>query len=212
MDSKIFVKNLIEDIKQEQRKNDDIILKEKEKSSSNKEELSPFLIKHWLNFAVYYERAATYFIGGWIKGVKKQDVLINYAHQLKDEANHFVWLKKHLNEYGIDHEDFDPPQEWKFLMEDYYPNLTELVEQLAAHNIASEMGVLGFLEFNLDRFPKKINETVKKVYKDELYHVTFAKRLLIKYCTDEKSQNKAKNAANEALILMKKAREVFVNV
>ncbi len=32
--------------------------------------LPDFVIKHWLNFAVYYERTAVSFIGGWLASVK----------------------------------------------------------------------------------------------------------------------------------------------
>ena len=64
----------------------------------------------------------------------------------------------------------------------------------------------------MNRFPPGIKETVAKVAKDELYHVTFGERLLIKYCITEELQEKARKATFEALDLMKKAREVFVSI
>lgn len=205
MDSRIFVKELMKEIFEAHEKKRDIL-----PIGSEQEEMPFELLKHWLNFAVYYERAAVAFIGGWIKDYKQPDVIINFAHQIEDEANHYVWLKRHLDSFNINHDEFSPPEEWRYLMEEYYPSLPHLVERLAAHNIASETGVLGFMEFNLNKFPPDIKKTVDKVYKDEKYHVTFGKQLLIKYCINEELQKKAREATYEALSLMQKAREIFV--
>jgi hypothetical protein len=96
-------------------------------------------------------------------------------------------------------------------MDDYYPGLESVIEQLAAHNLAAETGVLGFMEFSYHRFPSTIKETLTTVIKDETYHVSFAAKLLRKYCITEKLQNLARRSALESLEYMQRAREVFVH-
>lgn len=174
--------------------------------------LSSDLIKHWLNFAVYYERAAVVFIGGWLKTTEETDALVHFSHQIEDEANHYRWLKQHLSCYVDDVNAFAPPLEWKFLMEDFYPNLPTLIERLAAHNIAAETGAMGFAEFYFNRFPDPIKITMKKVLRDERYHIAFGKRLLNKYCKSEADKNLARSSAYASLQHMRKAREVFVTI
>lgn len=175
-------------------------------------ELPPPLIRHWLNFAVYYERAATAFIGGWLRTTVEPDALVHLAHQIEDEANHYSWLREHLLAFGAGAADFTPPEEWRSLMDDFYPGLEHLVERLAAHNIASETGALGFMEFNLAKFPAAIRATVERVCKDERYHVSFGQKLLARYCDTPALQARARAATYEALERMKKGREVFVRV
>lgn len=175
-------------------------------------ELPPFLIHHWLNFAVYYERAATVFIGGWLRDTEEPDAVLSLAHQIRDEAQHYVWLREHLLSFGEGAASFTPPEAWRSLMEDFYPGLESLVERLAAHNLASETGALGFMEFNLTKFPPTLRATVEKVMNDEKFHVAFGKKLLAKYCTTPALQKKARDATFEALDRMKKGREVFVQI
>jgi len=177
-----------------------------------KEELFPGgVIKHWLHFAVYYERAAVSFIGEWMRSVEEIDALKYFSHQIEDECNHFRWLNRYLVRYGGSLADFQVPKEWKFLMEDYYPRLGTLIERLAAHNIAAETGALGFLEYGLNKFPEDIKETVTKIIKDEQYHVSFGIKLLRKYCVTDEQKALAKRAALESLHHMQRAREVFVS-
>lgn len=135
----------------------------------------------------------------------------HFAHQIEDEANHYRWLKRHLLTY-IKEYDFVPPPEWRFLMDEYYPNLPSLIERLAAHNLAAEIGALGFAEFYFDRFPQEIQLTLTKLLKDERYHISFGKRLLDKYCKTATQKEIATKAAFESLKHMKKAREVFVHI
>ncbi|MGG2119879.1 ferritin-like domain-containing protein [Bacillus bombysepticus] len=208
MDSKEFVDKLWDEIMEEQEKREkNISLQDAET-----EELPEHVIKHWLNFAVYYEKAATHFIGGWLKTTKESDALVNFAYQIEDEANHYMWLGKHLKDYVDDIDAFEPPKEWRYLMEEYYPGLDHLVERLAAHNIASESAVLGFMEFALERFPEPIRQTVERVSKDEKFHVSFGRTLLKKYCTTPELQERAYKATKEAMKLMKEARGVFVQI
>lgn len=170
------------------------------------------ILRHWLTFAVYYEKAATSFIGGWMRSTQEPDAVVQFAHQIEDEANHFIWLRKHLLSFGIDAATFKPPKEWALLMEEFYPGLDHLVERLAAHNIASETGALGFMEYNMDKFPAEIQATVRKVARDEKFHVAIGKRLLSKYCTTAELQDRARGATRNALDLMSAARRVFVRV
>jgi rubrerythrin len=167
------------------------------------------IIKHWLSFAVYYERAAVSFIGEWLRTVSEVDALHHFTHQIEDECNHFRWLNQHLIEYSGDYTKFSAPAEWSFLMDDYYPKLNTLIERLAAHNIAAETGALGFLEYGLDKFPPHIRATVVKVAKDEKYHVSFGLKLLRKYCVTDEQKQLARKSALESMNYMKKAREVF---
>src|ERR1700733_11187430 len=76
---------------------EDIVINAKEDDS--KEPLSPLIIKHWLNFAVYYEKAAVHFISHWLQSTTHDDALVHFAHQIEDEANHYRWLKKILKKY-----------------------------------------------------------------------------------------------------------------
>lgn len=176
------------------------------------EPLSPFLIKHWLNFAVYYEKQASIFIGHWLKTTVEDDAFVSFAHQIEDEANHYRWLKAHLADYTDCVDSFQPPEEWSFLMEEFYPKLPTLVERLSAHNIAAETGALGFSEMYFGNMPKKIQATMEKVIKDEKFHISFAKRLLNKYCDSDEKRKKAIDAAKLSLQYMEKAREAFVNI
>lgn len=171
---------------------------------------SEAVIKHWLNFAVYYERAAVSFIGEWMRSIEEVDALKYFSHQIEDECNHFRWLNRHLVQYGGDYATFKPPKEWAFLMDEYYPKLPTLIERLAAHNIAAETGALGFLKYGLNKFPKNIRETVVKVIKDEQYHVSFGVKLLRKYCITDEHKQLARQATLESLAHMQNAREVFV--
>lgn len=171
---------------------------------------SDAVIKHWLNFAVYYERSSVSFIGHWLKSTKEDDVLHYFTRQISDECRHYKLLKRHLSEYNVSIDDFVMPKEWSFLMEDYYPNLNTLVERLAAHNIAAETGALGFLEYSMDYFPEHIKETAKQVLKDEKFHVEFGCKMLRKYCTTKQQQELAYRSAIESLEYMLKARSVFV--
>ncbi|MBL7566133.1 ferritin-like domain-containing protein [Staphylococcus saccharolyticus] len=210
-DSETFVEKLYEMVMEDQKdKGEKLTIDTGD--SNEKEELSPFIIKHWLNFAVYYEKAATHFIGGWLKTTEKSDALVDFAHQIEDEANHYVWLRKYLADYVENPDDFTPPREWVYLMEEYYPGLKTLEERLAAHNIASESAALGFMEFALDRLPEKMKKTIDKISKDEFFHVTFGKTLLKKYCVTEEEQQRAYDATVEAMRIMREAREVFVNI
>lgn len=208
MEGEDFVKRLLAEI-DEYRGTSTTVLPDTEIS----DQFSPDIIKHWLNFAVYYERASVIFISGWMKTTLEDDLLLNFAHQIEDECNHYRWLKKHLQSYvGADIHQFVPPPEWKMLMEEFYPNLQHTVERLAAHNLASETGAIGFLEYGFNRFPDDINRTVKRVLKDERYHVSFGCRLLAKYCNTKQLQDKARAATFNAMQLMLKARDVFVPV
>ncbi|EOW9529293.1 ferritin-like domain-containing protein [Bacillus cytotoxicus] len=207
-DSKTFVERIMNEVMEDQREKEEKITME----INDGEELPEFVIKHWLNFAVYYEKAATYFIGDWLKTTKEADALVSFAHQIEDEANHYVWLRKHLADYVPNPDSFEPPKEWRYLMEEYYPGLDHLVERLAAHNIASESAALGFMEFALERFPEPIRKTVEKVSKDELFHVSFGKKLLEKYCTTPELQERAYKAMHEAMEIMRDARKVFVKL
>jgi hypothetical protein len=202
-----FVNSLMLEISEYQTEKNQIM-----PQNSDEDELSSSLIKHWLNFAIYYERAATNFIGVWMQTTTELDAFVNFAHQIEDEANHYSWLCKFTKEYSINLAEFKPPEIWRYLMEDYYPGLEYLVERLAAHNIVSEIGALGFMEFNQNKFPKHVRRTVEKICYDERYHVSFGKQLLAKYCTTSDLQDKARNSSFAALEIMKDAREVFVNV
>jgi rubrerythrin len=208
MDSALFVDQLLKEVMDDQEEKKRQIRLE---GLDEQAELPEFVIKHWLNFAVYYEKAATYFIADWLKTTKEPDAFVNFAHQIRDEANHYVWLRKYLQEY-TDPDAFTPPKEWRYLMEEYYPGLDHLVERLAAHNIASESAALGFMEFALERFPESIRNTVEKVAKDEHFHVSFGCTLLKKYCTTPELQERALKATREAMKLMRQAREVFVQI
>ena len=174
--------------------------------------LPPFVIRHWLHFAVYYERAAVTFIGGWLRNTEQPDAVIDFAHQLRDEATHYGWLRDHLLEFGEDAAAFVPPGPWRELMEDFYPGLDHLVERLAAHNLASETGALGFMEWNLTKFPAPLRATVEKVVRDEKFHVAFGRKLLATYCTTPALQERARSATFAALERMGRAREVFVEI
>lgn len=180
----------------------------------DRESSEPFpkdIIMHWLNFAVYYERAAVSFIGEWMRTIEEDDALHYFSRQLRDEAKHYRMLKKHLIELGGNFDLFNAPSEWTFLMDDYYPNLSTLVERLAAHNIAAETGALGFLEYGFHKFPENIRATVAEVIKDEKYHVAFGSKLLRKYCRTDEQKQLAETAMLESLQHMQRAREVFVN-
>jgi len=169
------------------------------------------VVKHWLNFAVYYERSAVSFIGGWLKDTHETTALSNFANQIRDEAKHYRWLAKFMPDYGMMPEAFTPPDAWKFLMEEYYPSLETSIERLAAHNIAAECGALGFMEFHLDRFPPKLRDYVNRIIRDEHYHVTFGKNLLAKYCKTDGEQELARRAIRESMQHMRNARESFVS-
>lgn len=205
MNSIDFVDKLLAEI-------DSIRLEQKQILAGESKNLPDAVIKHWLNFAVYYERAAVSFIGGWLATTDDNDALMYFSHQIEDECNHYRWLLKHLQEYSTNLNEFSPPTEWRFLMEEYYPNLKSLIERLAAHNLASETGAIGFMEFNLDKFPEAIRHTVTKVLKDERYHASFGIKLLKQYCINKKTQDKARKAALDSMMYMAKAREVFVNI
>lgn len=202
-----FIDNLLDEMKSVRSVSSHSVTNEEQTAL-----FSDFVIRHWLNFAVYYERTAVSFIGGWLAGVNDEEILHHYTHQIEDECNHFRWLKKHLHRYGGNYDAFEPPKEWKFLMETYYPGLEHVIEQLAAHNLAAETGVLGFMEFGFNRFPEPIKKTLTTVIKDETYHVSFAIKLLRKYCTTPALQEMARRKALESLEYMQRAREVFVNI
>jgi len=202
-----FVTSLMRDVESAMQRNNGVM-----PPGMDGPELPEPILRHWLNFAVYYEKAATAFIGGWLRTTNEPDALMQLAHQIEDEANHFVWLNKHLLEYGVAASSFTPPKEWAHLMEVFYPGLEHLVERLAAHNIASETGALGFMEYNMTKFPPAIRATVEKVSKDEKFHVAFGRRLLAKYCTTPELQERARRSTQDALNLMSAARRVFVKV
>jgi rubrerythrin len=202
-----FVESLLAEVEAAMASNRDIT-----PPGLDQAELPPYIVRHWLNFAVYYEKAATVFIGGWMKTTDAPDAVVHLAHQIEDEANHYSWLREHLLEFDDKAADFVPPKEWRRLMEEFYPGLDHLVERLAAHNIASEIGALGFMEFNMAKFPPHIRATVEKVCNDEKYHVAFGKQLLGKYCTTPALQAQARAATQEALSLMRAGREVFVQI
>ncbi len=209
MNQKDFVDDLLFEIKS---KRDILDVYYTVASNENDNFFSDSIIKHWLSFAVYYERAAVSFIGEWLRSVNEIDALKHFTHQIEDECNHFRWLNNHLAEYGVDFSKFIAPKEWSFLMENYYPKLNTLIEKLAAHNIAAETGALGFLEYGINNFPPRIKNTVKKIIKDENYHVSFGVKLLRKYCVTNDQKELAKASALESLNHMKKAREVFVKI
>lgn len=209
MKGSVFVGKLLDAVRAHRANSNTFV-----KTESN-ELFKPEVIKHWLNFAVYYERASVLFISSWLKTTPEDDALHYFAHQIEDECNHYRWLKKHLAEYVQDKDkinNFVPPNSWKYLMEDYYPNLGHLVERLAAHNIASETGAIGFMEYGFNKFPNNIKETVKNVMKDERYHVSFGCKLLARYCTTEDLQELAWNSTFESMDYMERARKDFVNI
>lgn len=206
-----FAEQLFDDVINFRNKMDEDFSANSSETDKNTE-MSPFLIKHWLNFAVYYEKAAAVFIGEWLKSTNEDDAFVYFAHQIEDEANHYRWLKKHLSEYVVSVDDFVPPPEWRFLMEEYYPKLPTLIHRLAAHNISAETGALGFAETMFHRMPEKIKKTMEQVIKDERYHVSFGMKLLNKYCITENQKDLAKSAAFESLQYMKKARSAFFNI
>jgi len=173
-------------------------------------ELPAPMIKHWLNFAVYYERSAVSFIGGWLKDTTEMDALANLANQIRDEAKHYRWLLKFMPEYGMSPDQLEVPPSWSFLMEEYYPRLETTIERLAAHNIAAECGALGFMEFHLDRFPLQLRDYVARITRDEHYHVTFGKNLLSRYCKTEEQRQLARKAIKESMHHMGVARKSFV--
>jgi len=208
MDSRDFVDGLVRDVTERQHHRD----RERRIPDGDAGELPDFVVRHWLNFAVYYERAAVTFIGGWLRTTREADAVVHLAHQVEDEANHYMWLGRHLTELGGNLSSFEPPQPWRSLMDDYYPGLEHLVDRLAAHNIASETGALGFMEFNLSRFPVGIRGTVESVIADEKYHLAFGRTLLEKYCTTPELQARATRAAGEAIDRMRAARETFVQI
>jgi len=207
MGGREFVASLMQDVADVMHRNNGVM-----PPGMEAPELPEPILRHWLNFAVYYEKAATSFIGGWLRTTPEPDALLQLAHQIEDEANHFSWLNKHALEYGMNTASFTPPKEWAHLMEEFYPGLEHLVERLAAHNIASETGALGFMEYNMDKFPAAIRATVDKVCRDEKFHVAFGRRLLAKYCTTAELQERARRSTADALNLMSAARRVFVKV
>ena len=75
-------------------------------------ELPVPVVKHWLNFAVYYERSAVSFIGGWLKDTSEADALANFASQIRDEAKHYRWLLKFMPEYDMSPDQLDVPDSW----------------------------------------------------------------------------------------------------
>lgn len=207
-----FSDQLLKEVQDKMRNSEagDVVVNADEQDS--KKYLSSSIIKHWLNFAVYYEKAAAVFIGEWLKTTTEDDAFVHFAHQVEDEANHYRWLKNHLRQYSNSVDRFIPPQEWRFLMQDYYPKLPTLIERLAAHNIAAETGALGFSEFYFDRMPEEIKTTLEKVIKDERYHVSFGKRLLDKYCNTESKRKLARETAYSSMKYMFNARSVFVQI
>lgn len=203
-----FVDNLLAEMETIRQSSNQIASDEQRQSRLFSDEI----IKHWLNFAVYYERSAVSFIGGWLAKVNNDEALHHFAHQVEDECNHFRWLNQHLKTYGGDYHQFKAPKEWSFLMETYYPQMEDLIEQLSAHNLAAETGVLGFMTYAFDCFPENLQKTLKTVIKDETYHCSFATKLLKKYCTTKTLQEKARRSALESMHYMQRAREVFVNI
>lgn len=206
MKGRDFVNSLIEEIEDTAfRKKGSVV------SQTSKQEISAEVIKNWLNFAVYYERCSAAFVGGWLQTTEQDDVFHHFAHQVEDEANHYRWLKRLLGNYGASENAFVPPPTWKYLMEIYYPNLESVVERLAAHNIASETGAIGFMEYGYETFPLEVKKIVRLVMKDEKYHVSFGSKLLAKYCTTKNLQKLARDSAYFALENMEKARDEFIH-
>lgn len=206
MNGEQFAKALLDEVMAEHAAKERMI----PKGLDEGDELPLPILKHWLNFAVYYERSSAAFIGGWLKTTPEPDALVLFAHQVEDEANHYSWLLEHQLEVSPEAASFTPPKEWRELMEEYYPGLDHIVDRLSAHNIASETAALGFLEYNVNRFPARMRKTVEKVAADEKYHVSFGMKLLAKYCNTPELQARARASTFDALARMRRARAVFV--
>jgi rubrerythrin len=211
LDSKEFVNNLLNEVGlgDKRREEEERGHEPQENMQPEEEGKLPPDILYWLYHAVYYEKSAASFIGGWLKDTKEMDTFENFGRQIEDESLHYVWLREQLHNFGGDFEQFQPSNEWKYLMEDFYPKMETTVERLAAHNIASESSAWGFMNVNFERFPDKLRTVIKRVMKDEKYHIEFAKNLLEKYCQTPEQQELAMQTTRQTLGLMRDAATAY---
>jgi 1,2-phenylacetyl-CoA epoxidase catalytic subunit len=141
------------------------------------------------------------------------DVKAAFAEQCHDEMKHYQLICRRLEELGVDTEGFDVTAEGYSPLYHYLQTLRTTVERIAAGPFAreavAEVRNAQFIEF----CKASGDEETARLYQDviqpeEVHHNRLGRRLLEKYATSDELQEKAAEAARNALAIADELRSL----
>jgi uncharacterized ferritin-like protein (DUF455 family) len=165
--------------------------------------------KDALQVALVNEISVSELAAAWMPGTPEVDVKIALARQAGDEAGHFQLVADRLAALGFELAGFRPPGANPLF--DYLRSLSTTVERVAAGLFTLESIAYAVNENFMAFCHQRGDAETVRIYReyiqpDELRHHELGRQLLVKYATEPKSQQRAKEVVGKVLQIATAAR------
>ena len=165
--------------------------------------------KDALQVALVNEISVSELAAAWMPSAPEVDVKIALARQAGDEAGHFQLVADRLAALGFELAGFRPPGANPLF--DYLRSLSTTVERVAAGLFTLESIAYAVNENFMAFCHQRGDAETVRIYReyiqpDELRHHKLGRQLLVKYATEPKSQQRAKEVVGKVLQIATAAR------
>ena len=162
-----------------------------------------------LQVALVNEISVSELAAAWMPSAPEVDVKIALARQAGDEAGHFQLVADRLKVLGFELAGFRPPGANPLF--DYLRSLSTTVERVAAGLFTLESIAYAVNENFMAFCHQRGDAETVRIYReyiqpDELRHHKLGRQLLVKYATEPKSQQRAKEVVGKVLQIATAAR------
>ena len=162
-----------------------------------------------LQVALVNEISVSELAAAWMPSAPEVDVKIALARQAGDEAGHFQLVADRLAALGFELAGFRPPGANPLF--DYLRSLSTTVERVAAGLFTLESIAYAVNENFMAFCRQRGDAETLRIYReyiqpDELRHHKLGRQLLVKYATEPKSQQRAKEVVGKVLQIATAAR------
>lgn len=167
-----------------------------------------------LKIALKNEIEASELAARWMGTAPEVDFKLALARQCGDEAKHYRLIADRLKELGFDVESHNPLGQGYGPLFQYLLTLESTVERAAAGQFTREGIALvknqQFIELCDAKQDKKTADLYREIIQpDEKYHHELGRKMLLKYATTPKLQEKARQAARKTLELAEELQKAL---
>ena len=163
-------------------------------------------LENLLKIALRNEMEATEIAARWLTSTDDVETKLALARQAGDEAKHYRMIAEHLQQLGVDLDDFDPMAQGFGPLTAYLDTLEDTVERVAAGQFTREsIAVVKNQQF-IEYCELHGHEATAALYRDtiqqdEAYHHQLGRDLLLRLATTPEAQERATQAAQRTLEL-----------
>lgn len=149
----------------------------------------------------------------WMASESDVEVKLALARQCGDEAKHYRLIEERLAEMGLDTSKIAPLAEGYSPMFKFLKSLETTVERVAAGQYAREALARVYNEVFIEFCVAKGDDKTAAMYRDviqpdEGHHHLLGRKLLLRLCTSDEDQARARSAAERTLEIAEEIQEM----